>query len=518
MDSLRIGEEDPAYKLTHTLQTHLGMVLHNGAAQKRAYPKIPDDLRESDRLRIEDFSQNIDVDESWYVAIFSTCLIAKRLPWLDSPRWLDRLNLMVSNISACCNPDIDISFLKQCIKSSKRLDLEQAAAVVISAIMNDESIPDKAVVVRALLDGLDQKLLRKSHMWVESLQCTAFWSGENENFNQFTDFVTRIICVEHQIDVEPLRNWTNVVIALTRIRRCKPRDRALFIPEWMFEKADMQIPDVFHRWGSDGRMRSGRFPTVAEDEGSIIVSRKEFNALQRRIKRHFRFWIPKTRLRRDIEDLNSSVSYCSDHILSVVNPSQDTLLVAHYFFAFQRRRQRKVVSDSIYNGFLAKGESMKLLQNNINIITAFEKTLSEYSGQKGVPITGNVLDLVDQCCLLMEQYVMIFAGGDRTKLVFVPGVKGGSGRGAVDQYNALCDILNQLRKPTLDAGFAAPGPVHKFLAKDIMWWNNHAFEDDAFANGKIPGWETWLDMRRAAGEFKSCRSLSRSSSVTLCAS
>lgn len=50
-----------------------------------------------------------------------------------------------------------------------------------------------------------------------------------------------------------------------------------------------------------------------------------------------------------------------------------------------------------------------------------------------------------------------------------------------------------------------------------MWWNNNAVEDDAFANGKIPGSETWLDMRRGAGELTSRRSLSRSSSVTLCA-
>lgn len=47
-------------------------------------------------------------------------------------------------------------------------------------------------------------------------------------------------------------------------------------------------------------------------------------------------------------------------------------------------------------------------------------------------------------------------------------------------------------------GVEMPGPVIKFLAKDIMAWDQ-AFDDDAFAGGRVPGWETWLAERREKG-------------------
>lgn len=99
-------------------------------------------------------------------------------------------------------------------------------------------------------------------------------------------------------------------------------------------------------------------------------------------------------------------------------------------------------------------------------------------------------------CLLMEEYVALYAKGDRKKLVFLRGVRGGSGRGAVDKYNLLCDLLWPICKDERSEGLNKLGKVHKFLAKDIMGWNN-SFAYDAFANGKVPGWEPWLAERRA---------------------
>ena len=99
----------------------------------------------------------------------------------------------------------------------------------------------------------------------------------------------------------------------------------------------------------------------------------------------------------------------------------------------------------------------------------------------------------------MESYVHIYGHGDRTSLVFTPGVGGGSGRGAVDEYNLLCNILSALcGKAKADGVTLMPGPVRKFLAKDIMAWNG-AFDDDAFAGGRVPGWEPWLAERRMKG-------------------
>lgn len=64
-------------------------------------------------------------------------------------------------------------------------------------------------------------------------------------------------------------------------------------------------------------------------------------------------------------------------------------------------------------------------------------------------------------------------------------MKGGSGRGAVDEYNLLCDILDVLYKAAKNEGLAMPGAVKKFLAKDNM--AKYSFHDDAFANGRVPG-------------------------------
>ena len=86
----------------------------------------------------------------------------------------------------------------------------------------------------------------------------------------------------------------------------------------------------------------------------------------------------------------------------------------------------------------------------------------------------------------MEAYVKVYGNGDRNNLSFVRGARGGSGRGAVDEYNLLCDILNTLCSKAKEQGLEMPGPVRKFLAKDIMAWNQ-AFDADAFAGGRVAG-------------------------------
>lgn len=107
----------------------------------------------------------------------------------------------------------------------------------------------------------------------------------------------------------------------------------------------------------------------------------------------------------------------------------------------------------------------------------------------------------------METYVKIYGKDDRHNLVFVRSVQGGSGRGAVDDYNLLCDILNTLCGKAKEDGLEMPGPVRKLLAKDIMAWN-YAFDDDAFAGGRVPGWETWLAERREKGFVHGMEALS----------
>ncbi len=63
----------------------------------------------------------------------------------------------------------------------------------------------------------------------------------------------------------------------------------------------------------------------------------------------------------------------------------------------------------------------------------------------------------------------------------------------------LVDLLRELQKRCAAAGTPVQiSKNYKFLAKDIMSWND-AWKDDAFAGGKIPGWVGWLQQRQAAG-------------------
>ncbi|KAL8819624.1 MAG: hypothetical protein Q9191_007695 [Dirinaria sp. TL-2023a] len=293
-------------------------------------------------------------------------------------------------------------------------------------------------------------------------------------------------CLEVSL-VGSLTDWESLLPLLLRVRRCSPRCRCLFIPQWVFDAAGMEPPPERAVWDSRGCVRPGQEPMTGSTPKSddIILNRKAFRALQRRLLRHYRSWDPAVRLGKAIADLEADIKYGADLIRSMVLPSRDTLVAAHYFFAPQRRLQRTVVSDYGWRRFLRK---------------------------TGVSVTGAVLPQIDQCCLMMEEYVSVYGDGDRNNLVFVRGSRGGSGRGAVDVYNSLCDILRILCKAARDQGLAHPGPVHKFLAKDIMAWN-HSFDDDAFANGRVPGWETWLAQRREAGLLRSMETLEISETV-----
>jgi hypothetical protein len=179
---------------------------------------------------------------------------------------------------------------------------------------------------------------------------------------------------------------------------------------------------------------------------------------------------------------------------------EDVALLSHYFFASQRKLQRKVVSTLDGRSFLAKGEGRKLYQNNLAIKSMFESVLLDIaeSSHNGVIVaTGsdNTLPLIDQTCCMMKEYVDLYGEGNKKNLVFKKGQSGGSGRGPVDEYNLLCDVLSSLRHQAEEEGQTKlPGFNKKFLAKDIMQWED-SWEDDAFAGDEKAAWEDWLDLR-----------------------
>ncbi len=185
--------------------------------------------------------------------------------------------------------------------------------------------------------------------------------------------------------------------------------------------------------------------------------------------------------------------------------------------ALQRRRQLKVVSNLSWTAFLKKGEGAMLQQNRPDVLTSFElllwelattrpaseidwKALTAVHTPDGLISQGeDVLRLIDQTCLLMEAYVSVHGQGSYANLRFQRGCSGGSGRGPVDLYNQLVDLLIIMKERAEGAGQAVTiESCYKFLAKDIMSWND-AWADDAFSEGRTPGWEGWLKTRRSLG-------------------
>ncbi|KAF6232606.1 hypothetical protein HO173_009274 [Letharia columbiana] len=494
-----------AYKLTHTLQTYLGMVMNNGEPRVRLDPCIPNYLIDTEEIQVS-AKHPSSLSEEALVALFTSCVLDCRLPQFRNPNDPD-VKRLKANIYACCDTQIDIAFMKSNIGSLLRLDLEQAAAVVISAIRNDDGIANRSEIVQSLLKEIHPKVLSHSCMWFEYAHMDSAITIQARKFSHIVTQTRHIIQDKHMVEMGECPDWQCLLPLLLRIRRCSPRSRCLFIPEWIFREANATPPSEFCVWDKRGRVAAGHEPILAPASDSIVLTRKEFRRVQRRLLRYFRFWDPTLCLRQDIKNLEANVIYGTELIRSQVLPSNDTLVVAHYFFALQRRMQRKVVSDLQWTSFLQKGESGNIVQNNPEIPTTFEERLSTLSGQSGVPLSGSLLPQIDQCCLLMESYVKVYGNGDRKNLVFVRGVSGGSGRGAVDDYNLLCDILNTLCGKAKEEGVKMPGPVRKFLAKDIMAWNE-AFGDDAFAGGRVPGWEPWLAERREMGILQGIEALS----------
>ena len=475
------------------------MVLNNGSAVLRPFP---DRWSNSYNHRLDDSLICIveGVAPAWSLEkvtykFFSQCVLENRISNFVKHHCDRDVKRVQYNILACRNCDKDVSFMKRNIASLRRLDLEQAAAIVLSAILNDDTIPEREDIIRSLIRNIDHSMLSQSCMWITPAN---FIEPGGSKFSRLVALANRIFS-KQDIDLGESSNWAALLPKLLRVRRVRPSDktRCLFIPQWIFDAANVDPPPDYITWDTDGKTAPGDEPMSPPPSDAIVLSKKAFRSLQRKLLSYHQFWKPSIDLRKAIHDLESDVIYGASTIKRKVPSANDTLLVAHYFMAIQRRLQRKIIS-SLGGGFLEKGESGKFVQNTPNIPTAFEVTLSKVSGQAGVPIAGAVLPHIDQCCLLMERYVLVHGDGDRSSLVFKWGEYGGSGRGPVDEYNLLCDILGGLRKKAKEEGKEAPGPVRKFLAKDIMHYND-AWADDAFANCFVPGWEPWLKMRRERG-------------------
>ena len=153
-------------KLTATLQTWCGMVLNQGLPQQRPTSSIPQNLVDSSlpTVRVSLLGQLSDEE---LLPLFIPCILQGRVPQfrkISKPGENVSAQRFNSNVLACCDSGIDVNFMKRNVIALNRLDLEQAAAVVITSIRNDVRITNRRDIVSALVEELDSDLIAESCM------------------------------------------------------------------------------------------------------------------------------------------------------------------------------------------------------------------------------------------------------------------------------------------------------------------------------------------------------------------
>lgn len=474
--------------------------------------------------RITSFQDYVETDwsDGKHSAIRDTaaaCLRAGRLPnkKLITGGEQQYKQRFIANVSACQSGKTDIHRLMTWMKNRNRLNLEQAAAAVVSAFVKHGRLDDAEVLVRELTGVLAVSYMGEG--WDAGVSRNTLAKGAAEAFAHAAAkahlWCSRAVEWRGELAADEPRNYREFVKLLLRVRSVRPntKDRCLYIPRWMYDEAGIEptgghavhLNEYQAQLEKEDRLtdvlKGYKWPENQAADDSIVLSKKMFRSLQRTVFRLYRFWDPIVRLRRAVRRLEDKVLYASAWIDQRLRETDDVAKVAFWFFAYQRRLQLKVVSDDQWTRFLAKGEGALLYQNSMRLKSTFETNLAKIAGLELDSLTttsgGNddTLRLIDETCLLMKEYVDIYGGGKKENLVFQKGVKGGKGRGTVDEYNMLCVILRDLKMRAKDEGIEdLPGPVYKFLAKDIMYWNE-SWDDDAFANGKVHGWEDWVVKR-----------------------
>ncbi|KAK1761753.1 hypothetical protein QBC33DRAFT_582165 [Phialemonium atrogriseum] len=494
-------------QLPYTLQTDVGMVLDAGFPAIRYFPdisrsyselpssatvRLPHVMSPSERFQnsLEEYADLDFADQDWFSSAHTpitktaiACIRQNNAPKRSHLNGTEGdIDRFLHNINACRNGTMDIYLLIKLIKSRTRLDLEQAAAAVVSAFVNAGRLDDAELLLRELTGVLarNRRQTHSQHAMEALAHCAEkvyAWCKKS--------------CVDGETKLGPSRpqNHAELVGLLLRIRRVRPRNRCLYIPAWLFREAGIDPPgdhaaylDGYQaKLAARGESRQGilgyQWPQVEPDDGSIVLSKRMFRRVQTRIYRLYRFWNPAERLRRGVCRLEESVLYAAEWVNRRLRETDDVAKVACWFFAYQRRLQLKVVSDDSCTRFLAKGEGGTLYQNNLGMKSTFEEVLARVAGlgeSDGLGAGSNdTVELIDRTCFLMRDYVDVYGEGKKENLIFSKEQRGGKGRGP-------------------DQGIEkVPGPVYKFLAKDIMHWNN-AWGDDAFAGGKVHGWEDWL--------------------------
>lgn len=535
-------------ELIPTLQSELGMLWHGIEPQARVIQsgKIPSDwtlLKCAEYLRLLSALKNpakwrkghhddkmFPASRNWGTIpdLIANAFVMRALPYVSRPTNASSpLARLRANLIEIAKP-IDMHVLKSSILNRQRLDIEQAVALLLRLL--PEHTPQLIPLVPTIMIN--------SCMWLE-----APLADVQDMDKHRRDHLLRLFSIAHI--QETGQTWEELAAILLRIRRRRPVDasRGLRIPEWIQNHYQGDRNELF--WQKEQKGQYRQYPERII-ENPLIISNRNYTRITRLIWRLLRN-APEKVLRRDIASLSQNLVY-GDSARQSISATHDRVALAYTFLAIQRKLQLKIVSDEQSN-FLEKGQSSRYQQNTPYIPTTLEERLAEIAlkdpqvdwavltavrrpaGVEAVDSTGELLELVDRVCGCFERYVMIYGKGHTEPLRPLPGRWGGF-RGPVDDWNAAVDILTELRRRINDASYQVVSQVDdtmevddftvvahskeestekdlglpkadKFLALDIMSYNN-SWKDDVFALEKMPPqWWTWLQKRRSEGMCQS---------------
>ena len=487
--------------LLPTLQTWVGMVTNNGHPQMRT-PYLPQMSEQASKtLRDQTTTHR------------SRCQDLSRIKARVAQATIE------TNLEACSMPVMTKDLLDY-VRQGKRVDTEQAVAMVISYLARLDPSPaqsskevsddfesrDTSIVDDLINDPGTIDMLTNTYMWRELGDYDLLEDPREASIIAKKNKILHLLGEEEDSNALPGPDFIALLQTLRRKRRKLADSQYLTMPKELLPE---DLPEK-EPWTFDHSYRRGKQDNIPIADARIVPQN-----LFRKIQQILYYMQKPTDVTAlyvfDAERFIKSSGALSPRRLAALKASTDPYTIAYSFIAAQRRRQLKVVSDQGWSRFLVKGEGKLLLQNRPDVLTSFEDVLVRRASDlvaltavacpKGIrdhfSNDAEIKDRARGVCELMERYVKDFGHGKMDNLTFSKDQRGGSGRGPVDVYNALCDELRDCRARARAAGTELDtGPVHKFLAKDIMA-SNRAWADDAFAGGKVPGWVEYLARVRA---------------------
>ena len=543
------ADESRSLVLAPTLQTWCGMVLDNGKPTMREFPNMnASDLESLSKQETQEMIQRIIENpleeyprwQTEWLQVFTKMCVERKFPEISELS--DKSELFVANIYACTR-DVNVQTLKQYFVTQKRLDIEQSAALIISLLLKHK--PELAC---KLIPHLSH-IIFNACMWLPPNDATTDVSKFAVKAQKFIDKLQKYHNLQKELSLYTAslckENLAELVSFLEKVRR-KNSNRGLRIPAVFYEEANLSLGENYTNIDKKGDSWLYKTYQDTKDTNVINVGRKRFNKIARMVI-HMQGKINAAAiLRRKIWKLKEKML---NQDKTAVTETKDVISLAFAFITLQRHLQLKVVSDLNWTAFLKKGEIQQTSQNTPNILSTFEIELAEAAIKQETfdistltsvitpPMLINqsckeqkmenekqkseelkipwkmekYIQLVDDACVLAEEYVWMHGEGKFDNLCFKRGVSGGK-RGPVDDYNLICDILRtfcerllvaqKCQEVTLPPQLLQCLPMknQKFLAKDIMSWNN-AWKDDAFAAGRRPSWLQWLKYRRSDGSL-----------------